>query len=398
MSSGLRIVVTGLVGLYPVGGVAWDYLQYVIGLSRLGHDVFYHEDTWSWPYHPVERTRTAEGTYSARFIADFFACYAPDLQDRWHYLHLHETSFGMERATFDEVARTADLFINVSGACMIPEDLSPRCVKVFIDSDPGYNQILLSERFAWSENVERWCSAVAQHDCFFTYAENIHAADCLVPKLNFPWKTTRMPVVVDLWDGARPASPRETASWTTVMSWDDFQGPLVYRGVEYRGKGPEFEKLLDLPRRTGLPFRVAVGGAKAPLERLRHHGWSVIDGPRATATAEDYRSFVRSSRGEISSAKNVYVALRTGWFSCRSACYLAAGRPVVVQDTGFSSRFPVGEGLLAFTNADEATAALRQVEMKPEQHAAAALAIARECFESGSVLHRLLEDAASCDA
>ncbi|MCI0484950.1 MAG: glycosyltransferase family 1 protein, partial [candidate division NC10 bacterium] len=167
--SRLRIIVTGLVGLYPVGGVAWDYLQYVIGFARLGHDVYYHEDTWSWPYHPLEKTYTQDASYSAAYLADFFKSYAPDLSQRWHYLHLHETSFGMSRKSFDEVAATADIFLNVSGACMIPEELSPRCVKVFLDTDPGYNQIMLSERFDWSENVDRWCRSVEAHDQHFTY-------------------------------------------------------------------------------------------------------------------------------------------------------------------------------------------------------------------------------------
>jgi hypothetical protein len=110
------------------------------------------------------------------------------LRERWHYLHLHETSFGMERARFDEAARTAEIFLNVSGASMFPEQLAPGCAKVFLDTDPGYNQIMLSERFSWSENVERWCASVAVHDRHFTYAENIHGADCIIPKAEFGWK------------------------------------------------------------------------------------------------------------------------------------------------------------------------------------------------------------------
>src|SRR5262245_58837982 len=209
----LRIIVTGLVGLYPVGGVAWHYLQYAIGLARLGHDVYYHEDTWSWPYQPLERTYTAEGSHSAGYLARFFRQYAPELLGRWHYLHLHDISFGMDRDAFDEVARTADLFLNVSGASMIPEHLSPRCVKVFLDTDPGYNQIMLHERLAWSENVERWCESVATHDRYFTYAENIHGDDCLVPTLGLNWKTTRMPIVLDLWEAAAATSPPAHAPW-----------------------------------------------------------------------------------------------------------------------------------------------------------------------------------------
>ena len=134
MTSKLRIIVTGLVGLYPVGGVAWDYLQYLIGLARLGHDVYYYEDTWSWPYQPVDKTYTADGRYSAQYIDDFIQRYAPQLSERWLYLHLHEQAFGMSASAFDEIARSADLFLNISGSCIIPESLSARCVKVFVDT------------------------------------------------------------------------------------------------------------------------------------------------------------------------------------------------------------------------------------------------------------------------
>jgi hypothetical protein len=390
--SGLRIIVTGMVGLYPVGGVAWDYLQYVIGFARLGHDVYYHEDTWSWPYHPVEKTYTADGAYSAAYLSDFFKSYAPGLSERWHYLHLHETSYGMERKTFDEVAATADVFLNVSGACMIPEELSPRCVKIFLDTDPGYNQLMLSERFEWSENVDRWCRSVEAHDQHFTYAENIYGGDCLVPRLHFRWKTTRMPIVMDLWEPLAGVRPSETMPWTTIMTWNAFKGKLIYKGVEYGSKGAEFEKLMDLPRHVRSRLNVAVGGVSAPLERLASSGWQVTDGPEATVTPSRYQEFIRDSRGEISTAKNVYVALRTGWFSCRSACYLAAGRPVVVQDTGFRSIIPCGAGVLAFGTPDEAIAALQLAEADYEGQSAAALEVAREHFDCERVLGKMIQD------
>ncbi|MEN6442087.1 MAG: glycosyltransferase family 1 protein [Syntrophobacter sp.] len=389
--SRLRIIVTGLVGLYPVGGVAWDYLQYVTGLHKMGHDVYYHEDTWSWPYHPLERTYTQDPRYSVGYIENFFKRYAPGLGERWHYLHLHEASYGMSREKFDEVAASADLFLNISGACMIPENLPPRCSRIFLDTDPGYNQIMLSERFAWSENVERWCESVAQHDQHFTYAENIHGPDCLVPKLDFNWKTTRMPVDLGLWEEIIPVRP--SGPWTTVMTWNAFKGKLVYKGVEYGSKGAEFEKLMDLPLKVKAPLKVAIGGVNAPLDRLAQAGWEVADGPEATVTPAMYQDFIASSRGEISPAKHVYVALRTGWFSCRSACYLAAGRPVVVQDTGFSNVYPSGEGLVAYSSADEAVEALAGVEADYGRHAKAALEIARDCFDAGKVLQKLIEDA-----
>jgi hypothetical protein len=371
--------------------VAWDYLQYVIGLARLGHDVYYHEDTWSWPYDPLQATYTAQGEYSARYLDRFFAKYAPELRQRWHYLHLHETSFGMDRAAFETVARSADLLLNVSGASMFPEHLSPRCVKVFLDTDPGYNQIMLSERFAWSENVERWCASVAAHDQHCTYAENIHHADCLIPRLGFAWKTTRMPVVLPLWQPIAHPPPPVGAPWTTVMTWNAFKGKLVYQGVEYTSKGSEFEKLLALPQHVNVPVKVAVGGVQAPLQRLAQAGWQVLDGPSMSITPAQYQEFIAESRGELSPAKHVYVALRSGWFSCRSACYLAAGRPVVVQDTGFAAALPVGEGILAFSTLPEAIAAIQEVEGNYVRHAQAASAIASEYFDADKVLTALIE-------
>jgi hypothetical protein len=387
-----RIIVTGMVGLFPLGGVAWDYLQYVIGFSQLGCEVFYYEDTWSWPYQPTQKTFTSDGRYSARFLDDFFRRYAPNLQERWHYFHLHETSYGMSRVAFEEIARSADLFLNVSGACMLPDTLPAKCVKVFVDTDPGYNQIMLSEQFSWSENVERWCASVAAHDRHFTYAENIHGADCIIPKANFDWKTTRMPIVLELWDEIAQSESPKGAPWTTVMTWNAFKGKLVYQGVEYKSKGSEFEKIIELPRRLKLPFQVAVGGVAPPLERLARYGWSVLDGPETTLTPERYRDFIASSRGELSTAKHVYVATRSGWFSCRSACYLAAGRPVVVQDTGFSSVIPAADGLVPFSSLEEAAEALRKVETDYDRHAAGARVVAAECFDSGKVLRRLIHD------
>lgn len=398
MSSKLRIIVTGLVGLYPVGGVAWDYLQYAIGLLRLGHDVYYHEDTWSWSYHPLEKTYTSDGSYSAKYIRDFCKQYAPELTERWHYLHLHSTSYGMNRADFDEVAQTADVFLNVSGACIIPSSLSQRCVKIFLDTDPGYNQLMLSERFAWSENVDRWCEAVAEHDRYFTYAENIHSEKCLIPHVDFQWKTTRMPVVINLWEDIAQAQPPQMQPWTTVMTWNAFKGKLVYKGVEYKSKASEFEKLLSLPEHTSIPLKVAVGGVDAPLTKLASAGWQVLDGPTATLTPQSYQEFIANSRGELSPAKHIYVEMCSGWFSCRSACYLAAGRPVVVQDTGLGNILRVGEGLLTFTTQEEAIAAIDEIEANYTLHAKAARNIAHEYFDSDKVLSQLLDAALSQEA
>jgi hypothetical protein len=326
--SPLRIIVAGMVAQYPVGGIAWDYLQYVIGLACLGHDVFYHEDTWCWPYHSHDNRMTDDASYSAGFLKNFFQRYAPNLAEHWHYLHLHDASYGMSPRAFDAVARTADLFINISGASFFPDALSPHCLKVFVDTDPGYNQIVLSERPAWSENVERWRAGVLAHDRHFTYGENIGAPDCRVPTAGLRWQKTRMPIVLDLWKGIpTPISP--TGAWSTVMTWNVFRGKLELGGAEYHGKAAEFDKIIGLPRHLGLPFRLALGGTDAPTAQLEAEGWAVQVGPAATLTPQDYQDYIAASRGEVSVAKNVYVALGTAWFSCRSAwlsCRRAPGR------------------------------------------------------------------------
>ncbi|WP_447969653.1 glycosyltransferase [Nitrospira sp. M1] len=392
MNQKLRIIVTGLIGLYPIGGVAWDYLQYVIGLARLGHDVYYYEDSSCWPYHPLKKTNVPEGIYSTKFIHQLFQHYAPDLQEQWQYVHLREQHFGMGQHTFAEIANSADLFLNISGACKIPDNLSPQCMKVFLDTDPGYNQIVMSERPAWSQNVQQWCETVTAHDTYFTLAENIHAHDCRIPKMGLTWKTTRVPIVLDVW-GHLLKRHLPSTSWTTVMTWNPFKGRLMYENVEYHGKGPEFEKVLKLPNRTSLPFTVAVGGGNAPLQQLSDHGWHVVEGESVSRTPEQYQNFIAESLGEFTPAKHVYVAMRSGWFSSRSACYLAAGKPVVTQDTAFSSILPIGTGLLAYANLEEAETAIREVTANYSQHAKAARVIAEEHFDSDIVLTQLIEHA-----
>jgi hypothetical protein len=390
--SRLRIIVAGMVSQFPVGGVAWDYLQYVVGLARLGHDVYYYEDTWCWPYDPIKRTITDDPRYSANFLKCFFEKYAPELRDHWCYLHLHETSCGMSRQAFEEVARTADMFLNVSGTSFFPETLSGKCIKIFVDTDPGYNQIVMTERPAWSENVERWCADVLAHDRHFTYGENIGSADCVVPDAGICWQKTRMPIVLEFWDGV-PVPKLPVGAWSTVMTWNVFRGKLLHRNIEYHGKGVEFDKIISLPRHLRQPFRAAVGGTKAPVEELIGQGWTVEDGPAATVTPQAYQHYLTASRGEVSVAKHVYVALRTGWFSCRSACYLAAARPVVVQDTGFTGLIPAGKGLHVFTDSEGAADEISMIERDYAREARAARELAHAYFDSRKVLAKLINDA-----
>ena len=342
--SSLRIIVTGLVGAYPVGGVAWDYLQYPVGLARLGHDVVYHEDTWIWPYHPIENQPVETASYSVDYIARFFRNYAPELSSRWHYRHLNREFFGISEADFTSFARSADLCLNVSAANPLPQTLGSRCVKVFLDTDPGYNQIVLSQRPQWSANVERWIEDFGRHDRYLTYAENIGEADCLVPRLNVDWITTRMPIVLAFWDNL-PAPPRG-APWSTVMTWNDFPRASNLWRPRIWQQGCRILQDHLVAQEDIAPVEDRTWRSPHPRRSCSRQGWNAVDAPKATLTPESYCSFIADLRGEVSTAKNVYVGMRTGWFSCRTARYLAAGRPAVVQDTGFTKHISVGEGFL----------------------------------------------------
>jgi hypothetical protein len=297
----------------------------------------------------------------------------------------------MSGEAFDEVARSADIFLNVSGACFFPDSLSPKCVKVFLDTDPGYNQIVMHEKPEWSENVDRWVQQVRAHDRHLTYAENIYGDDCLIPRCGIDWRTTRCVVTLSPWNTLRDQKLPDVAPFTTVMSWSYLGGRLLHNRVEYFGKVPEYDRFHDLPRRTPVPLMLAVGGHHQPIEKIKSDGWRWADARTLTMTPESYLKFIADSAGEWSVAKNVYVATCSGWFSCRTACYLAAGRPAVVQETGWTKFIPSGTGLIAFSTMQEAIEGLNRVVADAAKHRAAAYEIAREYLAPDRVLPPMIE-------
>jgi hypothetical protein len=254
-----------------------------------------------------------------------------------------------------------------------------------IDSDPGWNHFRNFPR--WDANPNWYGShGYRAHDHFFTYAERLGRADCPLPDMGLSWQPTRPPVVLDCW---QPEPPGE--KWTTVMTWKNFQETIEYQGATYGTKEMEFDKIERLPKLTKARLELALGGAQAPRSKWRDLGWSIVESQSVSQTMSDYRSYIQRSRGELSVAKNVYAATRCGWFSCRSVCYLAAGRPVVVQDTGFSELIPTGAGLFAFSNQEEAIEGINCVESDYARHQRAARELARTHFASDVVLGDLLK-------
>jgi hypothetical protein len=210
--------------------------------------------------------------------------------------------------------------------------------------------------------------------------------------MDFDWRPTRCVVTLSPWKDVRENAPRPGAPFTTVMTWDYWKGALMHNGVEYKTKVPEYEKFEQLPKLVDIPLALAIGGHKTPFEQIKAAGWQTLDAQAATLTPESYQQFIGDSAGEWSIAKNVSVATRSGWFSCRTACYLAAGRPCVVQDTGWSRFVPAGRGVFAFDNVQQAIDGLKAVQADPVQQRIAAYEIAREYLAPDKVLPAMITE------
>ena len=380
----MKAVVAGGIATFPVGGVAWDYGQYALGLERLGFEVYYLEDTGMYGYDPITRGYSEDCSYGARFLGESLVALSPAFEARWHLRSAAGETFGMDPSDFAEIIAEADIFLNVSGLCLL-RDAYMRCQrKVLIDTDPGWNHFVVFPK--WDANPGwQGSHGFRAHDYFFTYAQRIGLPDCPLPALGLTWRPTRPPVVLDCW---RRGSPGQ--KWTTVMTWNNYERPIEHGGVTYGTKELEFVRVETLPSQTPVALEIAIGGVRPPVARLRGLGWSVVDSTRVSATLESYRSYIQGSRGEFSVAKNFYVATRSGWFSCRSVCYLAAGRPVIVQDTGFADLMPTGEGLIAFSGLEDAVRGIDCVERDYAFHQQAAHELARSHFDSNLVLGDLV--------
>jgi hypothetical protein len=377
----LRVVVTGLIAQYPLGGVTWDYLQYPLGLARLGHDVYYVEDVGQWPYNPEEDGVSKGCEFNVRYLASVMERFG--LGDRWAYrFPWRDQWFGLSEERVREVVASADLVLNVSGTLERPERYHPAGVLAYVDSDPGFTQVKLAR------GQRDFAAVVDEHDVAFSFGETLpvglHGGR--------RWLPTRQPIVVDEW----ATEIDDRGAFTTVMNWTSYKA-IEHDGVTYGQKDTEFLRFVDLPGAVSpAVIEIAMGSGKTsrpPTGLLRRRGWQIVDAATVCPDLDSYRDYLQRSQAEWSVAKGGYVAGRTGWFSCRSACYLAAGRPVVVQDTGFSEVLPTGEGILTFRDLEEAAAAVGDLAGRYRQHAAAASEIAREHFDSDVVLGSLLERA-----
>jgi len=372
----LKILFAGIIARYPFGGVTWCSLMYLLGLRALGHDVFYIEDTGECVYDPVQNTRATDPTYGTTYIHDALEPFG--LGDRWSFVNYDGTYHGRSADEVRRFAADAELFINLSGGSWFWRDEYLRIPhKVFVDSDPAFTQLAIAKAEPW------YVEFFQRFDHLFTFGANIGTAVSPVPTGAFTWHKTWQPVTLDDWHTDR--APRDR--YTTVMTWQ------IESFADVGGnKDQEFVKFIDLPSHASQRFELAING---PQQLIRQYGWDTVDAMAVSRTPPAYRDFIQGSKAEFGVAKHTYVVNRTGWFSDRTECYLASGRPALVQDTGWTAHLPSGEGLLAFSNMDDAIDGITRINADYDRHARRAAEIARDCFDARVVLPKLLEMACS---
>jgi hypothetical protein len=375
-----RIAVLGYIVRGPLGGLAWHHAQYVAGLSDARHEVLFLEDSGDSPfccYDPVRGLTDDNPGYGLTFAADLFS--GLGLAERWAYLDRRRNQWlGPAAPRIPDFIATADIVLNLSLANEPAHGLEVRPLRIAVDTDPVFTQIR-----NLTEPGRR--NLTEAHNRFFTYGANLPCPDA--PADGIAWRPTRQPVVLRHW----PVTPGKLeAPYTTVMQWDSYS-EREWGGRRYGQKSLSFQPFMDIPRRSAARLEIALGSPHAPRAELRAAGWSLKDPREAVGTPWAFQEYLRASKGEFAVAKHGYATARCGWFSDRTAAYLASGRPAVVQDTGFTDWLSAPGGVLAFRDADEAVARIEEVEADYAKHCRLAREVAEEYFEAGKVLDALLE-------
>jgi hypothetical protein len=390
MSDGRRatgsktIVLAGYLVRFPLGGYFWQTVHYLLGFRALGYEVWFYEDTscYTPAYNPLTHEFGPTYDYGIAVAARFLERLG--FGEHWGFFDsTRQVEYGPGAGRLKTLIREADLLVNLGGVNHILPEQRGGEPAIYIDIDPVYTQIRLAN------NDKGLRVFLDEHTHVFTFGENIGTPRSSVPTGGYTWHPSRQPIVVDLWRNV--GYPGRT--YTTIGKWNT-QGPgLTYQGDTLQWqKRTEWLRYLDLPARTAAAFEMAmdVGNIVGDAELLAAHGWQVVDPLPVSIDPWRYRDYVCSSRGEFTVAKDLFVRPRSGWFSDRTACYLAAGRPVVVQDSGFGDIVPLGPGLHAFRTTAEAADAIRNIEADYERASAYATAVAREYFAAEKVLGKLL--------
>jgi hypothetical protein len=382
------IVVAATIADKPFnGGLSWARLNWIFGLRKLGFDVYLIEEIHA------DRCIDESGRgapFEASENLRYFDCVAESFgHDRAALVCSDGQTHGMTRADLVALADSADLLVNVSGHLRTTWLLSAFRRRAYIDDDPGFTQFWMAS----GQGPE----TLASHEFHFTFGANIGSADCSIPCGDVDWRPLRPFVVLDRWPQVTSA---EKDRFTTVASWRGPYGPVSYQGRTYGLKAHEFRKFIDLPTRAPQTFELALdihSADRKDRDLLAANRWHIVDPRSVTADPSGFQQYVTMSGAECSVAKGVYVATNSGWFSDRTVCYLAAGKPALLQNTGFSRSYPTGEGLLAFTTLEDAVAGAETIARDYESHSRAARAIAEDYFDSDKVLREFIDAVGVCN-
>ncbi len=381
------IVVMGFMGSCPIAGVIWQHVHYVVGLQRLGHDVYYIEDSARFPYNSETFDTSEDFSYAAKLLGRLAGEF--DFKNRWgfcaRYLKNYPTA-GLSLKKIRQLYRDADAVLNICGAQEFNDDLLASDRIIYVESDPGVEQIKIDN------GVTSTIDYIGRHHALFTFGENVGTKKFPVPLHGFKWQPTRQPVVTDLWKTSR--SPSRAAVLTSVANWSTSGlKDITWRGDKYLwSKSREFLRFVAAPKKAGETFELATDIKDEKTHgKFIQHGWRLRLPHDLSADYWLYRDYIRRSKGEFTVAKDQYVRLNTGWFSDRSVCYLAAGRPVIIQETGFSEHYGSKAGLFAFESLGEIAEAVREINADYARHSRTARQIAREIFEAEKVLKSLLD-------
>jgi hypothetical protein len=384
-----RFVVMGFMGSMPIAGVIWQHIHYIVGLQRLGHDVYYIEDSARMPYNPETFEVSDEFDYTAQVLNRLSREF--EFRNRWAFCarYLPDTpTAGLPLKRVRHLYREADAILNICGAQEFNNDLLASNCILYIESDPGVEQIKIDK------SVKSTMEYLGRHHALFTFGERVGTKSFPVPTHGLKWLPTRQPVVTDLWRTRR--SPARAAVFTSVANWSTSgQKDITWRGKKYLwSKSREFLRFIAAPKVAGETFELATNiehtATRAKFER---NGWRLTSPLQMSVDYWLYRDYVQRSKGEFTVAKDQYVRLNTGWFSDRSACYLAAGRPVITQETGFTKFYGGETGLLSFQTLDEIGDAVKRINADYRKHSRAAYALARDVFEAETVVKSILERA-----
>lgn len=374
-----RIVLGSYLVRYPLGGMMSWVLQYLAGFSRLGHEIYFVEKA-DYPlacFDPSSSEMTDDCRHGTGTVHELLAAFG--LGANWCFVDYENRYYGMSQGLIEEILSSADLFIDMGTHGSWQAESEGADLKVLIDGEPAFTQLKMQKKLAEGRLSDAY-------DLYYTTGQNIGTHRSSAVTGGREWRHLFHPVCTD----AVPyTDPVDSGKYTTVMNWQSYE-PIQYEETCYRHKDVEFQKFLDLPRHTTAELEVAVSGA-VPRKQLQEFGWGIENAHDVTISYESFFDYIHRSRGEFSVCKNGYVDSNSGWFSDRSAAYLASGRPVVMQETGFSEHLPTGEGLFAVRTADEAAAALDEIERDYHTHCLAARRIAEEYLDTSVVLSRFLE-------